>query len=180
MISLYTPRTTQHPSPSAQLRSISLLVLLLSLLLSSSACSTLSKPPESRLLKATVVTVSANYLQQIAKAELRHLNSLVNWNVYLSKSKEGVTKQSYSSQVRALANSFHHNNHPLLGLSISEIEIDDDFAEITLNKESVEKSDDIWIHLAWNGTAWLVIDDNLFGPGALISKWTGISAVKTP
>ncbi len=147
-------------------------------LLSLSACSTFSKPRQSRLLKATVVSVSANYLRQVARGELRHLNSLVNWNVYLSKSKDGVSKKSYSDQVRALGQKFSHLDHPLLGLGISDIEIDDDFAEITLNKEAVEDAPDIWIRLAWNGTAWLVIDDNLFGPDGLIAKWTGVTGLE--
>ncbi len=150
-------------------------LLVVSLLTMSVACSPFAKKEKSMILKATVVSVAANYLRQIARVELRHLNSLVNWNVYLKKSKNGFKKTDYSAQVRALNKKFGATNHPLFGLGISDVEIDDDFAEITLKKDDSKDDIDIWIRLAWNGSAWLVIDDNLFGKGHLIEEWTGNS-----
>ena len=135
------------------------------------ACSAVVKRQPSPELRATVVSVAANYLRQISVGNLKNLNTLVLWADYLPNAKPDLTKQGYISAIQQLQHRWRVQDHPLLGLDIVSVEIEGEDAEVTLQKAKVADAEQIIVKLAWNGSGWLVVDDSLFGKGKQIEQW---------
>lgn len=133
------------------------------------ACSIGAAKPRPHLA-ATVASVAANYLGHVATGQTRHLNTLVMWNAYLTESKPGLTQKQYLEELRSISSRWDPQEHPLLGLNITEIETEDDEAEIRFQKPGGE-ADEIRVNLRWSGSGWMVVDDSLFGEGGQIRSW---------
>ena len=78
----------------------------------------------------------------------------------------------YLQRLHALQRRWSDEDHPLKGLDLDSIAVGTNEASVTFKKVEGKSSGKIEVDLVWNGSAWLVVDDSLFGDGELIAKLT--------
>ena len=162
-------RTVRTAVSFAAFRAAFLLVALFS-----AGCSALTykATPEA---KRTVVLVTNEYLTSIVRADLNKLNQMVAWPEYLEESHGRFTKRDYARQVMSLKNRWSNQDHPLLGLQVSDVSVGEYNAEVELKKKSATDDSPIKIRLLWDGNAWAIISDSLFGVDKRFSKLPQLS-----
>jgi len=145
--------------------------LLLILLLCNACGMHLLSTPASRETKATVLRVSAEYLTQVVRGDIKKVDAMIVWSAYLKRSSKGMTKRKYFKQMANIKNRWTPEEHPLLGLVPIEVDVDDDYAEVVLRKEKQESEEqDISISLTWSGTGWMILADSVFGDEGLLAE----------
>lgn len=141
------------------------------LLLGTSGCSSLFKSTPTPEETMTVISVTEKYIQVVVTGRKRQIRSFVLWDDLLSKDTEdAITLKEFESQLNSLQDRWTPEQHPLLGLKLLELDIDDNDALVRLQKSGREDYPVIWIKLFWSGNAWLVTQDSLFGKDKLISQ----------
>lgn len=142
-----------------------MLIVLLNLVV---GCSTIKSSKVSNEQKVVVVRVAAEYLENIVQANTGALDVLVYWDRYLPE-QVPLTKKLYFDQVYALQQKATPENHPLVALDLSEVSISGNDAVVEFQKFKNAKAPTITIKLHWDGNAWLIEDDSLFGQRGLLS-----------
>lgn len=145
---------------------ISLLLLFLSV---ATGCSSLvyRATPEA---KRTVVLVCNDYLTNVVRGDLNKLNQMVAWPEYLEEGGGRFTKRDFAQQVRSLKKRWSNDAHPLLGLQVTDISVGEFRAEVDLVKNGDPQKERIKVKLLWDGSAWVIVGDNLFGIDKRFSK----------
>lgn len=138
------------------------------------SCSLLSKDnltdnPEVRSL---LLNLSTNYLGGIINGDLEQINDLVFWEDYIHNKDNSISKQTFVKQLSKLDGRYLVKNHPLLNLKPEEFDIDNNNARITFVKKDFK---DIELHFKWVDSAWLIVDDNLFGEDGIFSDLKKLS-----
>lgn len=146
------------------LQSVLFVVLLSSLL----GCTAIKGTKVSNEQKVVVVRVAAEYLENIVQANTGALDVLVYWDRYLPE-QVPLTKKLYFNQVYALQKKATPENHPLVHLDLQEVSISGNDAVVEFQKFKDTKAPMIIIKLHWDGNAWLIEDDSLFGQRGLLS-----------
>ena len=142
------------------------LFLLLSVLAS---CSWFRHDVPSEARK-TIIAVTDSYLRYIATGNERQLNSYVLWEDFLNNSHPKLTHEEYHPQLLELQNRWTPVEHPLLGLQVLDVDIDGNDALIRLRKNKRPDFPEIWVRYFWSGSAWLVVEDSIFGKEKLAGQ----------
>lgn len=159
-------RKILSPSTSVSNWAIKLVFFLVSF----SACSLSSRQPNPELAR-TLAIVSADYLRYVISVDEKKLGNVVLWTDILKT--KGLEKTQYLRKAKSLKLRYGlRPDHPLLGLRVMSIRIDDDRAWVELKKDGQTDAPTIEISLVWGSVGWLVLNDNLFGEGELIDFWT--------
>ena len=148
---------------SSYLRYLKVLSLFLLSFLLFACASRLSSRPVPAVTKAVVLNITADFLNYVVAGSALRLNNVVNWSDYLDINKPGLTQEDFLSQLQIASTHWKANESPLLDLDLLEITIEDDIAELTLQRIGKPDFPKIWVKLYWNGAGWKVIDDSLFG-----------------
>ena len=139
------------------------------LLLLLSACS-LSRSQGTPAAKQTVIAVATQYLGHIVMNDRHKIDGMVLWLDFLDNSSGTVTKEICFAQMQAAANRFDQSNHPLVHLTIHEVQVRGDNAAIILQKHGDPKAKKIEITLRWIGNGWLIVGDNIFGTEGVLAR----------
>ncbi len=152
------------------------------ILLGSSACGMWKKdgPPSSNE-KQIVIMVCGDYLQVVVTNQHHErLNSLMALTAYM-ENQAGLDKARFLKQMESLQNRWTPEQHPLLNLDLTSINIRGNNAKVSFRRRGKgENWPTITIELIWSGTAWQIIDDSLFGPGNYIASLTQAAGTQTP
>lgn len=126
--------------------------------------------------KLTIVRVTDEYLRSIISGKVDYASSMINWGMYKSQTgtKNLRDHKIFESQARMFAKrKWSVKSHPLTLLTVSDLQVDKDFASITLVKKAALNNPEalhIKLKLAWEGRGWTVIDDNIFGSQGIIAS----------
>lgn len=138
-------------------------------------------------VKRTVVLVTTDYLTSVVKGDLNRLSQMIVWSEYLGDGSTRFTKAEFASQVLSLKNRWPLNDHPLIGLAVTGLDIDERRAVVDLQKPKTSSDERIRVELLWDGTAWYVTGDSLFGVNKRFShlppldgRLQGASSVASP
>lgn len=145
-------------------RHIAILSLLLSLAV---GCSMVRPEPAPELRMATVRFASV-YLEHIVHDNPTALKELVLWQAYLQSKGGTFTPELFFRKVQAVQKKYTQGNHPLLGLSIRDVEDNGKKVKVYLYKPSAPHNPDIEVDLQWLQTNWSIVGDNLFGGGGIL------------
>ncbi len=142
-------------------------LLCLVALLTLSACSLGSSDvtPETRM---AVLRISDEYLRNLAKGQSGQAESMIGWPDYGPAVDDEITRDSFAEIVKSKKDRWSKEEHPLLGLDVKKVEIDDDEAEVLLVKKTTNQK--IEIELRWVGRGWLIVNDNILSKNGIFRK----------
>lgn len=150
------------------------LVLASLLLLSLTGCSGIfSRKPTPEVLE-TATQVCVNYIKAVTSGESKAILQFpfILWPEYLASHGANFTIEQYGKQLRSFvaryrADDIEHN--PLLNLRIVDIRQSEDDLFFSLEKANLKAAPRITFHLRWDGAAWKLVGDNIFGSDGLFA-----------
>lgn len=132
-----------------------------------SACGALSSYTPTPEAQMTVLGLANDYLRIIVQGKTRQVESMILWIPYVEAT--GVSKDQVRADIKWLSKRWPLDNHPLLGLQLTEINVNEDDAFVRLKKLSLPEQPEIVISLQWIGNGWLIVGDTLFTKDGVIS-----------
>ena len=127
-----------------------------------SGCSIFGSDPVTPETKAAVLRICDEYLRDLAGGLSGQAEAMIAWPEY-GPQKGGLSRAEFESIVKSKKDIWSRSEHPLLGLDVKEVDIDEDAAEVVLQKPG--KKEKIEIELSWVGRGWLVVNDNILEVG---------------
>jgi hypothetical protein len=140
---------------------VSFLIPLLLLI----ACSIPKKKEVSIDTKFTVIQVCSEYLAAVIRGDEGRIGNYASWKDLLSSENGSISMEEFRKELAVFQQSYSAKDHPLLGLEIKKLEIEEDDAFVVFKKFGAKDSPEITITLQWVSSAWMVIEDSIFGKG---------------
>ncbi len=147
------------------------LSLILSMLflvsLSANSCSSISTTSSSNNpeVKRLLIGLSTNYFSNIIQSNYAVIDANIIWYNYIRNNGTSYSKKEYYVQLVNLNKKYLNKNHPLNNTKFIKAKIRGDNADIYFS--STDLNDEIKLSYTWSGSAWFLVDDNLFADGLL-------------
>ncbi len=141
------------------------------ILIVASACSLTKSSEENVALKNTIAQVVVQYLQFSFLARIEPLESTIVLKDFLKN--QNITKDDYDYRIVRLSRRWSMDNNPLIHLTVIAIDTDGNYATARLQREGSAEGityPELSFSLAWTGSSWVIIDDNIFGKDELYEK----------
>lgn len=119
-----------------------------------------------------VLSVTNNYLRAIAMSDSTRAESYVLWEEF-SAARYGRSRELMRDQLQEAKGRWTIENHPLLELTVVNLEIDSDDAVVVLQKEKDNEAvgPELFVRLRWVFSGWLIVDDSVIGTGGLLQTY---------
>lgn len=141
---------------------------LIVIVTSLSSCSLFgSSSIDNEMAKRAVAQVINQNLQFSFLSRMPAVESTIYLSEFL-KNQE-ITYEEFEYRVVRLASKWSINTNPLVLLKVKSIEIEDNDADATLQREG-NSFPEIKFQLRWTGSSWVILDDNIYGKNELYEK----------
>lgn len=128
-----------------------------------------SDTPEVRNV---LIALSSDYFVHVINGNYGKIKDLILWDDYIPNKNNTISREKYFEQLSKLDGRYEIKDHPLIKVKVDEINIDGNSANISFTKDD---SPQIEVGYMWTGSAWLIVDDNLFGDGGVFDNLKKLS-----
>lgn len=131
------------------------------------ACSFMQQP--SPKMKTLIVGLAAEYLGSLVTERSDKVDSLVIWSSLLDQgTSKAMSKEEFFSLLNKFNKLYNKDNHPFLGLSVEDVSVEENYADVTFKNLKYPNQEKIWIKFQWTGINWIVVKDSISGKGKFI------------
>ncbi len=143
-------------------------LILVLVLFAFSGCSMFSSQEVTPETKMAVLRLCDEYLRNLANGKASQAEAMIAWSDYAPASEDELTREEFDQIIKSKKDRWSKEEHPLLGLDVTDVEIGNDVAVITLVKKSTKST--IEIKLNWVGRGWVVTGDNILSKNGIYRR----------
>jgi len=143
-----------------------LILITLILTLFTTSCSSLSKSSsDNPEVKKLLISLSTNYFENIMQKKYAVIDANIIWYNYIRNNGINFSKKKYYQQLVGFNTKYVGKNHPLNSVKFLDADIKGNNATIYFTNSTFNKK--IEVDYTWSGSAWFIVDDNLFADGLM-------------
>ena len=136
------------------------------MLMTFSSCSLFNRYHPSPEVQSAVVHVADDYLRFIAMGRRQQVEAMMLMAPYLVEKE--MSKDQWRKQFASIQNRWPKDDHPLLQLILTELDVRENTAKLRLKKPSMPEMPEVEIRMEWAGSGWLISSDTLFGSSGVL------------